>query len=184
VFEFPEYGDDWTNALDSIGTSQDGPDMTWRQVAKATDHIYSNILAPTQFSKRGSCAINYYARWVLMQNIVKLKLHKRYSRFIITRADHFYLCPHPTERDLDNSYVWLPAGQDWYGLEDRHFVCSSNDILTALNVLPPLITNPKKYLTLERGINPERLTKLRWKEDGLLDKVNVSKKYVLGQNCQ
>jgi hypothetical protein len=171
VFEFPEYGDDWTNALDSIGTSQD-PDMTWRQVANKTDTPRgSNILSPTQFSKSGSGAINYYARWVLMQNIVKLKLHKRYSRFIITRADHFYLCPHPTERDLDNSYVWLPDGQDWGGMEDRHFVCSGNDILTALNVLPPLITNPKKYLELRRGINPEGLTKLRWQEDGLLDKV-------------
>jgi hypothetical protein len=120
--------------------------------------------------KKGSGAIIFVLRVLLQQNIKRLGLLEKYDRFVITRSDHYYGCLHNLD-DLDNRYMWIPGGEDYYGITDRHLVCNSSHILKALNILPPVVLNPNKYWDIVGVINPERLIKLRWVEEGLWDVV-------------
>lgn len=61
----------------------------------------------------------------------------------------------------------MPSGEDWWGICDRHLVCSNSHILGALNVLPPVVLNPHFYWDLNDKHNVEMLLKRRWEEDGL-----------------
>ena len=106
-----------------------------------------------------------------MEKIKDYNLLDKYQRFMVTRTDHFYLCDHDCT-ELRNSYIWLPRGSDFLGLCDRHIVCSNQHIMKVLNILPPLVRTPKKYLfqkpwRLPTWINPESLTLRRWKEEGI-----------------
>ncbi len=46
----------------------------------------------------------------------------RYDRVIFQRSDMYYYAPHPPMDMLSSEYVWIPEGQDWGGLNDRHAV--------------------------------------------------------------
>jgi hypothetical protein len=120
--------------------------------------------------RKGSGAIIFVLRVLLQQNIKRLGLLEKYDRFVITRSDHYYGCVHNLD-DLDNRYMWIPVGEDYNGITDRHLVCNSSHILKALNILPPVVLNPKKYWVIVGTLNPERLIKLRWVEEGLWDVV-------------
>ncbi len=118
----------------------------------------------------GSGAIIFLLRVMLQENIRRLGLLEKYDRFVLTRSDHYYGCPHNLDH-LDNRYMWIPSGEDYHGVTDRHLVCNSSHILKALNILPPVVLNPAKYWNFVGDGNPERLIKLRWVEEGLWDRV-------------
>lgn len=120
--------------------------------------------------REGSGAIIFVLRVLLQQNIRRLSLHEKYDRFVVTRSDHYYGCSHNLD-DLDNRYMWIPGGEDYLGITDRHLVCNSSHILKALNILPPVVLNPQKYWNVVGHINPERLIKHRWVEEELWDVV-------------
>jgi hypothetical protein len=65
--------------------------------------------------------------------------------------------------------MWVPGGEDYLGVTDRHLVCNSFHILKALNILPPVVLNPERYRNFKG--NPESLIKLRWQEEGLWNSV-------------
>ena len=70
---------------------------------------------------------------------------------------------------MDENYLWIPAGEDYGGVCDRHLVVSSRHVLKALHVLPPLIQAPYAYRHLFREVNynTEQFLLLRWKKQGL-----------------
>lgn len=47
-----------------------------------------------------------------------------YSRVMFTRIEFEWLQPHPPLSLLEPGYVWIPAGEDNDGLNDRHWVAS------------------------------------------------------------
>jgi hypothetical protein len=71
------------------------------------------------------------------------------------------------------SKIFIPQGEDYRGICDRHLVCSSSDVNAVLNILPPLIRNPDSYRTQsqENLVNTETFFKLRLEEIGLARKV-------------
>jgi hypothetical protein len=100
-------------------------------------------------------------------------LLSHYDRFVITRADHFYQCPHDLSV-LDPRFLWVPFGQDFGGITDRHYlVVPSQHVLAALNVLPGLFQDPTVYAeSLNSTLyNPKQLLKDRWKQEGLWSQV-------------
>jgi hypothetical protein len=160
VWKVP-YFDDWADALDQINGS------AWREALFQVYHPNSIVLGGIG-GRRGSGAIIFWLRWFLSERIRDLGWTEKYDRFIVTRNDHYYLCPHDLG-SLDPSYLWLPTGQNYGGLSDRHLVVSSKDLLQALDILPPVLANPHNYKQLigRRVANSERLLSLRWKEEGL-----------------
>jgi hypothetical protein len=157
VWEFPEY-DDWADAIDTI----DGPEWRHRLVA----NLNGGLLGGALTNKRGSGAIIFMARFWLSQRIAEINLTDHYDRFIVTRSDFFYKCPQNL-RDYDPRYVWVPAGEDYGGITDRHVIAPSGLIHKVLNILPPLLKHPERYSKRRLQINPEGQIKLQWTVEGI-----------------
>jgi hypothetical protein len=135
-------------------------------------HKWSTILGGVKKHKfAGSGAVISMIRWFLSNKLRELNLMDKYSRFVITRSDHYYLCRHDLSQ-LDNRFLWVPRGEDdCGGITDRHLIVSSSHVLAALDILPPLLQNPEPYSKLLkwRSGNPEKGLLRRWTENGLGD---------------
>jgi hypothetical protein len=105
---------DWADAFDLIiGTA-------WRdELLPIYDKAPTNMLLGPVSGHPGSGAIIFMLRWFLSQRIQELNLHTNYDRFIVTRNDHYYICRHDAAV-LDKRFVWIPRGQSWGGIMDRH----------------------------------------------------------------
>lgn len=173
VWTVPEY-EDWGDALDLIA----GNHAEWRKrlfpLWKPTPAgLYPmNILLGPLNGTAGSGTIVFAFRWFLAEKIKELDLTEAYDRFVITRSDHYYLCAHDLSV-LDNDYLWVPSGEDYRGICDRHLVVNSTNVLKALNVLPPLLANPEKYQENLGRVksNTEQLLYQRWTEEKLGDSI-------------
>lgn len=196
VWEHNEYSD-WGFAIDKFipGGNQSG----WRELQKFKVLNLLGVFGGTKETPRGSGSIIFLLRVFLQEKINLLGLVEQYDRFVLTRSDHYYGCRQNLD-DLDNRYLWVPRGEDYFGITDRHLVCNSSHIMKALNILPPIGT-VRYYCTrilyfhlvvtflmiqyffailclvLNPGRywnfrgNPERLIKLRWEEEGLWESV-------------
>jgi len=165
----PDYSD-WADAIDLIN----GTD--WRQIALPLVNPQNPMLGGVgNFS--GSGAIIFMYRYWLSQKIQELKLTEQYDRFVVTRNDHYYLCAHNLDK-LEPSYLWLPMGEDYGGITDRHLVVSSGDVLKALDILPPILAHPERHMKkfTRRNSISELILRERWREEGLLFKTNRFKR--------
>jgi hypothetical protein len=168
VWQIPDYKD-WTKALDVMN----GNSNSWR---KPLFDIYKdgngglNTILGGIGNIPGHGAMIFSLRYFLAQQLQKLTT--QYDRFVVTRSDHFYLCQHDL-RTLNPAYVWVPRGEDFQGVTDRHVVASRQDILDVLNILPPVLQKPKSYAKqLSRPrYNPEKFLLHRWAEEGIQRKL-------------
>ena len=84
-----------------------------------------------------------FCRWVLLNGLQQDGILNRYDRFVITRSDFVWLCPHPPLSILDPDQIWLPDGEDWGGLVDRHLVVSRDNLVNCLNLLEDILLDPQ-----------------------------------------
>ena len=52
---------------------------------------------------------------------------ERYARVLFTRLEFEWVVPHPLLASLPAQYTWIPAGEDNFGLYDRHWLASRRD---------------------------------------------------------
>lgn len=92
----------------------------------------------------GSTALVFMVRWFLAQHIKDdPTILQQYERFVVTRADQYYNCPHDFQSlDLRHNTVWVPEGENYGGYCDRYFVVSRKNILDALDQFPTLLKYP------------------------------------------
>jgi len=158
IWTHDEY-DDWGDAIDEIA----GISSKWRDVAKKQNG--SILLGGVKIEgTEGSGAVIFMLRVFLSKILVRDSIIEKYDRFVLARSDHFYGCVHDLDL-LDNQYLWVPEGEDYGGITDRHAVMNRSHILKALDILPPLVQHPEKYIGIYK--NPERLIKRRWEEENL-----------------
>jgi hypothetical protein len=81
------------------------------------NHFSKGLLAGGIDNFKGSGAILLALRHFLNNNYKKILL--KYERIILTRPDYFYLNYHPV---LSNNYFYIPEGEDYGGICDRHHV--------------------------------------------------------------
>jgi hypothetical protein len=165
VWTVPEF-DDWADAMEDIPNKP--PDWRKRLFGLTNSSNALNIFLGAANKIGGSGALVFMFRFYLSQIIVENNFVSIYDRFVVTRSDHYYLCRHDLS-ELSNDYLWVPAGSDYYGICDRHFLASNETVLSALDVLPPLVRNPvayKEQLQLY-DFNSESFLLLRWREEGL-----------------
>lgn len=168
LWEFEEY-DDWADAMDLInGTGWRG---SLAKFLPPESDLLGGVQLPNTTSK-GSGAIIFMIRWFLSNAIQRNDLTSRYDRFVLTRSDHYYLCMHDLSL-LSQDDLWIPSGEDYDGITDRHLVVSSRDVLDALDILPGLLKNPERYKDCisKKHCNPESLIKMRWESMGLDSRV-------------
>lgn len=93
-----------------------------------------------------ACGIALYCRWLLLRSLQENDLLRHYDRIIITRSDFVWLCPHPPLSLLDSSAIWIPEGEDYDGLADRHLVASPADAAGCLNLIEPVLLRPAELV--------------------------------------
>jgi hypothetical protein len=159
--------EDWADAMEDIPDTP--PDWRQRLFGTTNSSRRGNILLGAAHNITGSGALVFMFRFYLSQKIMEYDLLSIYNRFVVTRSDHYYLCVHNLS-EFSNDYLWVPEGSDHYGICDRHFIASNETILSALDILPPLVRNPEAYKTQLQTYpyNTERFLLLRWEQEGLL----------------
>ncbi|KAL7539681.1 hypothetical protein ACHAXR_010778 [Thalassiosira sp. AJA248-18] len=166
VWLFPAYND-WADAIDLINGAE------WRTThlpkfkAASESRKYATILFGPLKGFDGSGMLIFMIRWFLVQRILEHDILNKYDRFVVTRNDHFYLCPHHFSKlDLRNDTIWIPEGEDWGGYTDRHLVVGKENLLDSLDIMPQLIEKP---FVFEHGKhhNTERFVKSVWASKNL-----------------
>ena len=140
-FTCPEYHD-YAKAFDfaqEFEKKENSPINSWREILATKDQWLGGILGADRHP--GSGAILIFYRWFLLHNLVKQNVLNEYDRFIITRSDFVWLCPHPPLRYLDPAYIWIPDGQYYGGITDRHAVLTRRQLSDYLSLIVPIISN-------------------------------------------
>jgi hypothetical protein len=101
----------------------------------------------------GSGGISLVFRWLVGNKVLERGLLHQYDRFIITRSDFLYVAPHPCLEAIDPRYIWLPDGENYGGLADRHMVVSASDLAESLSTLGDILRYPDDW---ERELNSRR----------------------------
>lgn len=126
--------------------------LHWRELLKLKEQLFGGII-DNDNPQHGSSAILIFFRWFLLKNLLKNNLINEYDRFVITRSDFIYLLPHPSMNVLDEKYIWVPNGEKYGGITDRHAILSKQNIVTYLNLLDNLINNSNTYFMLMKKID-------------------------------
>lgn len=123
VWEIPEY-EEWADYY----IENFGENGIWKKVfaiAIAGDSGFSGL-----YGSRGSSGITLALRHWILKNKKDILLN--YDRIIITRSDYFYYDKHPI---LDNDHFWIPFGEGYGGITDRHHIFPSSDVDLVLGIV-------------------------------------------------
>jgi hypothetical protein len=115
--------DGYETLLDQY-TEKYGFENRWRDLLQ----IKGNWLGGLE-NRSGSGMHLNYNYWKLLEQIQSMRSEGLiYDRYIITRSDYLWLLQHPPLQKLNPKKVWIPLGEDYYGYNDRHAVCSNDNI--------------------------------------------------------
>lgn len=158
-----EYDDfaNWADAYDIVHREIGGTEH-WRQILEVDPGRDSCLFGGIRYPHTiGSGAVLFYYRWKALENIRRLGLKDKYDWFIITRSDYMYPVPHVPLDMLSPTSVWIPNGEHYGGVTDRHLICPSRFIERSIDMLGPILMYPKQTLIEYRkwlngkGANPE-----------------------------
>ncbi len=143
-YSTPEFND-WGDAFDEVQQAQMQPakDETlpdWRQLLEIKSQWLGGVKGPGQHA--GSAAILIYYRWLLLKFLQSEGLLDRYDRFVLTRSDFVWTTHHPPMSALDPQAIWIPDGEGYMGLTDRHAVLSRENIEIYLDIISPIVKEP------------------------------------------
>jgi hypothetical protein len=116
-----------------------------------------------------------FCRWLLLCGLQQDEILDRYDRFVITRSDFVWPCPHPPLSVLDRDAIWVPDGEYYGGISDRHLVASRSDVIACLSVIEDILLHPfQLYEEMKhQSCNNEQFLAYHLKRKGLLHKVRV-----------
>ena len=111
---------------DGFARSGTFPPQDWRALLAVKGIWQGRIQSPEPQPTASS--IQTFCRWLLLHGLRQDGVLDRYDRFVLTRSDFFWLSSHPPLDVLDPDMIWVPEGQDYGGLNDRHLVASRQNI--------------------------------------------------------
>jgi len=115
-----------------------------------------------------------FFRWYLKRKLLEEGLIDKYDWFIITRSDFMHHIPHIPMQLLDEKYIWIPNGEDYGGITDRHMVVSRKYIADILSIPDSVIKFPNELFEKMKNRTDwdiEGYLKFALDEMGLLPKV-------------
>tara|TARA_Y100000389_G_C17334614_1_gene449955 strand:+ start:172 stop:939 length:768 start_codon:yes stop_codon:yes gene_type:complete len=157
--------DDWGKCIDYIATKENMQNNEWRSALLRgnLDTALWGGIKHNGKSLSGSGAIIFCFRYFVKELIKEHGLLDIYDQFIITRSDHYYAYEHAR---LDVNNVWIPHGEDYGGITDRHIVINKDNVLASLDIIPWCL---KKNCI--QGGNCEGVLKRFYEDIGLLTSV-------------
>lgn len=162
-FDEPE---NWAYLFDEI-CLQHNITNSWRETAEVTSYegLWGGVMIKGRIMQ-GSGAIAILLRHILLSY---KDIMLQYDTIIFTRSDHLYLCEHEIP---DRDHIFVPKGEDWWGITDRHYVFPSSLYNEVLGIAVWLMKNHIKVVeNISRHHNPEQLLKLYYYDIGIFDKI-------------
>jgi hypothetical protein len=146
----------------------------WRSMLRLGGIWQGGIRSPDP--QPSASSILLFCRWLLLHGLQQDRVLHRYDRFVITRSDFIWLCPHPPLSILDRGAIWFPNGEHNEGLNDRHVVVSRADVVNCLNVIEDVLLHPSalyEEMKYRRYWDNEKLLAHHLRRRGLLEKVKI-----------
>lgn len=115
-----------------------------------------------------------FFRWLLREKLIENELVEKYDYFIITRSDYYWDSPHPKYVFEDGDSIYLPEGESYGGLSDRHMVIPKKHVLKALDVTYRMVNAPGRTfdaMRTHREWNLEKYLKFHFVIEKIFDKV-------------
>ncbi len=177
-FCYPE-PEDYASAFDEayLTVVSENPDITspfyWRDFLKIKNQFLGGI--KDDFDEHpGSAGVLIFYRWFLLYNIIKNDLLNKYDFFVITRSDFIYTLPHPSLDILSENFIYVPFGEGYGGVTDRHVVLSKKFVIPYLNMLNKMITHGEEYYRKMSSCNTwnlEQFIKFHLQENSVWNQV-------------
>lgn len=138
--DFSDYGDAFDLAQRWLCQQHNISGPEWRSILRLKGIWQGRIGSPA--SEASASAVLPFCRWLLLHGLQQDGILDRYDRFVITRSDFVWLCPHPPLSVLDREAIWVPDGENYLGLNDRHVVVSRADVVNCLNIIEDIVLRP------------------------------------------
>jgi hypothetical protein len=132
VYIYEEAKDNYQDFLDNFFNKLSSKEQDqWHEYLKIDGNWLGGIK-----ERRGS---GFHLNFNYLKLLERLKTLKKngfeYQRYIITRTDFLWMVEHPPLNLLEPKLIWTPAGENYNGYNDRHAVCSDQNISHYLNLL-------------------------------------------------
>lgn len=128
----------------------------WHNIIIKKPGIWLGGLFP---HRKGSGGFVYYYKYMAMKFINQLNLQNKYDFFVFTRSDQYYSSINHIEKIIDkskNTDIWIPIGENYNGVYDRHWIVSTEAIMKCCNLLEPMFLRPDQLcINLRRPWNSE-----------------------------
>ena len=170
--DYDDVGEAFDGAQRALFPDKKGGMPDWRNVLQTGAIWLGGVHSPNQQPSR--TALQQFCRWLLLQGLQKEKLLERYDRFIITRSDFIWLCPHPPLSILKPENMWVPDGEDYGGIADRHLAVSRADVVNCLDLIEPILSEPEvlnKEMAHRSNWNVEQYLLHHLKRRGIAHKI-------------
>jgi hypothetical protein len=157
-----DYGSLFDAAYEQIvktRSSSSSPPMHWREFLKIPDQFLGGI-QDSQHQHPGSAGILVFCRWFLLTHLLEHNLLDRYDFFIITRSDYIYKLPHPKIHLFSPDKIYIPDGERYGGVTDRHVVLPKKWVISYLNILQQMVSEGESYYKELEKWQPVNLEKL------------------------
>ena len=167
-WQLPEY-DDWGVAMDKMSSECEVNPGQWRKLCEIPGIMLGGVNGCGDGGS-GSGGILLAFRHAVSQKLTELALWEKYKYFILTRADHVYLCTHPNPSTMDQGSIWVPEGESYGGFTDRHLVATSSLFRKAIDFKQTVLCHADEWfsrLSGQGGINLEILLQRMWAYQGL-----------------
>lgn len=148
----PEY-DDFGDGFDHIQLDRYGKTTNWREILKVKDQWLGGIKGEGE--QPGSAGLLIYFKAKLYDILVQEKMTQLYDRFIITRSDFIWEVPHPAVGRLNPAHIWIPYGEFYWGVTDRHVVISKEYLKAYLDLIDPILKDTLKLIENMLAYNPK-----------------------------
>lgn len=139
----PEYSD-FGEGFDRIQLARYGVNTNWRKILEVKNQWLGGIKGEGEHP--GSAGILIYFRAKLYDILVSEGITSLYNRFIITRSDFIWEIPHPKVERLNPKFIWIPYGEFYGGVTDRHAVISKDYLEAYLNLIDPILQDTDKLM--------------------------------------
>lgn len=148
----PEY-EDFGDGFDHIQLDRYGKITNWREILKVKDQWLGGIKGEGE--QPGSAGLLIYFKAKLYDILMKEKMTQLYDRFIITRSDFIWEVPHPLVGRLNPANIWIPYGEFYWGVTDRHVVISKEYLKAYLDLIDPILKDTPKLIENMLAYNPK-----------------------------
>jgi hypothetical protein len=170
--DFSDYGEGFDLAQRWLCQQRNMQPPDWRPMLRIKGNWQGRIQSPDPQPTASS--ILTFCRWLLLHGLQRDDVLDQYDRFVITRSDFVWRCPHPPLSILDRDAIWFPNGEHYTGFNDRHLVASRADVVNCLNVLEDIVLHPQQLyeeMRYQTTWNDEQLFAHHLERKGLVQKV-------------